>query len=138
LTHFEGGAVEKSPAWGDADRRNDHHDRDRGDGMLQPAYPHLLLRLALSDERAVQQVIQGSLSDVPPLDGRAATLVCLACLVASDCHGPALSAGIERCYAAGIERAEMVRMVEAVSPEIGCDRMHRALSTIAATDETSA
>lgn len=105
--------------------------------MPQQAYRHLLRRLALGDDCAVEQVIRGNLSDVPPLDGKTAALVRLACLIASDCHGPALSAGIERCYAAGIERTEMMTMIGAISPEIGRDRSQGALSTIAGGDGAS-
>lgn len=104
--------------------------------MLQSLYEEWLRRLALGDEGAVGSVMCGDYADTPLLDDKTTALVRLACVVAAGSKGPALSAAIDGCHAAGVESADTVEMVEAISPVIGSARARQATTRILTADGT--
>ena len=102
--------------------------------MLQSQCQEWLRRLALGDEVSVRSVMRGDYAGTPLLDDKTTELVRLACVVAAGSKGPALFAAIDGCHAAGVESAEIVEMVEAISPVIGSARARQATTIILTAD----
>lgn len=85
-----------------------------------------LRRLALGDQSAVDEMMCGAWRDPPGLDDGTTALVRLACIVAAEAKGPALSSCIDECHAAGVETYEILETVAAMSPVIGRERTQQA------------
>jgi len=103
--------------------------------MLQSRYRELLRRLALGDEGAVESAMRGDYTDPSLLDDKTAALVRLACVVAADSKGPAFFAAIDECHAAGVESAEIVKMINAISPVLGSARARQVIAGVLTVDE---
>jgi alkylhydroperoxidase/carboxymuconolactone decarboxylase family protein YurZ len=125
-----------SPSRGDGDLPSACHDGDRRNRMLQSAYQEWLRCLALGDERTVEAAMCGSHADAPQLDDKTAALVRLACVVAAGSQGPALFVAIDGCHSAGTENDEIVEMIRAISPLIGCALARQATTSVLTVDGT--
>jgi len=82
----------------------------------------LLRRLALNDERAIASVLGSdpSAARVPPLDRKTRALVRLGALLAVGAGTTSLRWMTEVAYDAGATEEEIVGVLVAVAPEVGC------------------
>jgi alkylhydroperoxidase/carboxymuconolactone decarboxylase family protein YurZ len=98
-------------------------------------YTDLLRRLALSDQRAVGEILEGASVQCsapdPILDGKTLALVHLAALVAVGGAVPSYGAQCDAAFDAGATAAEMVDVLVGVIPVVGVPRVVAAAPKLA-------
>jgi 4-carboxymuconolactone decarboxylase len=80
----------------------------------------LLRRLALSDDRLIQEILNHSSNiEASQLDGKTHALVRIAALLALDASPASYHGGVEAAFSAGATEEEVVGTLIAVTPEVG-------------------
>lgn len=91
--------------------------------MHRMTSPHLelLRRLTISDEKALNRVMSGSVEETT-LDERTRVLIGIAALLATDAAEPSYQAAVERARAAGVDDDEILQVALALTPILGLAR----------------
>jgi alkylhydroperoxidase/carboxymuconolactone decarboxylase family protein YurZ len=79
----------------------------------------LLRRLAASDERALQAVLEPGCRSAPALDRVARALVQLAALLAADAVTTSLRWAVDAAWAVGVDDATLAQVLLAIAPFAG-------------------
>ena len=99
---------------------------------MTPAYLELLRRLALNDDRALNEVVSGRVVQTPLLDEKTAALVRLAALLAMESSSSSQHSAVDAALAAGAEDDEIVEVLLSVAPILGTARINAAAPHLAA------
>jgi alkylhydroperoxidase/carboxymuconolactone decarboxylase family protein YurZ len=89
-------------------------------GMTSP-HLELLRRLTISDEKALNRVMSGSVERVM-LDERTSALIGIAALLATDAAEASYQSAVETARAAGVDDDEILQVALALAPIIGLAR----------------
>ena len=98
---------------------------------MKPAHLELLRRLAINDEHALSQVIDGQAIDPPLLDDKTGALVKVATLVALEAGSPSYQWAIDAAHAARAEDTEIIDVLVVVAPIVGVARVNAAALALA-------
>lgn len=98
---------------------------------MRPTHLELLRRLAINDEHALSQLMDGRAIDSPLLDDKTSALVNVATLVAMEAGSPSYQWAVDSAHAAGAEDAEIIDILRAVAPVVGVARLNAAAVALA-------
>lgn len=92
----------------------------------------LLRRFTISDEKALNRVMSGSVENVL-LDERTSALIGIAALLATDAAETSYQSAVERARASGVDDDEILQVALALAPIIGLARMGIAVPHLLAS-----
>jgi alkylhydroperoxidase family enzyme len=96
-----------------------------------PAHQELLRRLAINDEHALDQVMEGQAIDPPLLDDKTGALVKVATLVALEAGSSSYQWAVDAAHAASAEDTEIIDVLLEVAPIVGMARVNAAALALA-------